>query len=108
MLREFNQQQLVVNIQGVSRLSGESLAIQELVADVTGVSQMDLAQAGPLASAILDVSGLGRVSINMDVSSTLSGRVRGTSTLLYYGTDVTNDLIVASTASANWLGDTRD
>ena len=108
MLREFNQQQLVVNIQGVSRLSGESLAIQELVADVAGVSQMDLAQAGPLASAILDVSGLGRVTINMDVSSTLSGRVRGTSTLLYYGTDVANDLIVASTASANWLGDTRD
>jgi hypothetical protein len=107
LLSGFDQQQLVVHVEGVSRFTGESLAVQALVADVSGVSQMDLGQVGPLASATIDVSGSSKVTLNMDVSSTLSGTVQGASSLLYYGTDVTNDLVVGSTASTTWLGDTR-
>ena len=108
MLQDFNQQHLLVNISGVSRLSGESLSIHELVAVVSGVSQLDLGQAEPMADVNIDLSGVSRASLNMDVSATLTGEIQGTSAILYYGTDVANNLEASTLASVSWLGETRN
>jgi hypothetical protein len=106
-LSEFNQQELEVDVIGVSFLKGESLSIGSLVVNVSGISQLDFSDISPLADTEINLSGMSSAILNMDVNSSLRGNLRGTSTLLYYGTGVNADLTTAPMAILNRLGDTR-
>ena len=111
-LNGFNQTQMTVNVGGVSRLRGNALVIGTLTASVSGVSQLDFGNIRPLGSANIDVSGVSQATLNMGVGSTLSGTVAtgqgtGTSTLFYYGTNVTADIAKDSSSSVVRLGETR-
>lgn len=108
----FIQPQMTLNVGGVSLLSSDSLTIQNLTAQVYGVSFLDLGGSRPLASADIDVSGVSQATLNMDIGSTLTGSVAtgqgsGVSVLYYYGSNVDVDVV------ANWpsrvvrLGATR-
>jgi hypothetical protein len=111
-LNDFNQTQLTVNVGGVSRLHGNALMINNLTANVSGVSQLSLGNIRPIGSADIDISGVSQATLNMDVGSTMTGSVgtgqgSGTSTLFYYGTNVTVNVSTGSVSSVIKLGETR-
>jgi hypothetical protein len=111
-LSGFSQPQMIVDVGGVSRLGGDSLDIQNLIARVSGVSRLDFGAIRPLASADIGVSGVSQATLNMDVGSTLTGSVSsgqgtGISVLYYYGTNVAVDVATDWLSSVIRLGDTR-
>ena len=105
-LRDFNQAQLIADVDGVSQLRGDSLMIGNFTARVAGVSRLDFVSISPIANANLDISGVSEATLNMDVGSTLTGSVAGTSRLFYHGTNVTADVTLGSNASLIELGET--
>lgn len=112
VLNDFEQQQLTVNVGGVSRLRGNSLMIGDLTATVSGVSLLDFADIRPLGSANIIIEGVSQATLNMDVGTTLTGSVgtgqgTGISTLFYYGTDVIDTVATDGLSSVVRLGDTR-
>lgn len=103
----FDQNQMSIDIEGVSRLRGESLSLDNLTADVSGVSELNLADVFPIGSATVSVSGTSQATLNMDVGSSLSGSVMGTSTLSYYGTNVNVTVTTEPVSQLVRLGDTQ-
>jgi hypothetical protein len=108
----FNQAQMTLNVGGVSRLRGEALMIDDLTANVSGVSLLDLGEIRPIGTANIDVSGVSQATLNMDVGSTMTGSVgtgqgTGVSTLFYYGTNVTVNVTTDALSSVAKLGETR-
>ncbi len=106
-LRDFDQAQLQASIRGVSRLFSDSIMIGNLSASVAGVSQLDFGNVRPLGTASIDVSGVSKATLNMNVGSTLSGSVTGVSSLDYYGTNVSVNVTVGTGSTLNRLGETR-
>ncbi len=106
-LRQFDQAQMQVDVAGVSRLKGESLMIGSLIAQISGVSQLDFGETRPVATASIDLSGKSSATLNMDVGASLAGSVTGASSLFYYGTDVTANVTTDATSSSTRLGETR-
>ena len=97
VIRNFDQTQMVVNVDGVSLLRGEALTIGDLTATVSGVSILDLGGTSPMSNANIDISGVSQAKLNMAFGATMSGSVEtgqgtGHSILFYYGTDVTTDV----------------
>jgi hypothetical protein len=111
-VQDFNQSQMTVNVGGVSRLEGSALTIGNLTANVSGVSQLNLGNIRPLTSANIDISGVSLATLNMDTGSMLTGSVStgqgtGTSTLFYYGTNVSINVATGPLSSVVKLGETR-
>ena len=107
VLNDFNQTQLGVDVDGVSRLRSDSLMVQSLNARVAGVSQLDFGDVRPIGSATIDVSGVSTATVNMDIGSTLNGSVMGPSSLFYYGTDVSVNVTASGLSVLRKLGETR-
>ncbi|MGI9236126.1 MAG: DUF5666 domain-containing protein [Woeseiaceae bacterium] len=106
-LNDFSQTQLTAAVGGVSRLYSDSLMINDLTANVLGVSQLDFGDTRPLGNADINVSGVSTATLNMDIGSTISGSVSGTSRLYYYGTNVTVNVTTGALSSVERLGGTR-
>ncbi len=111
-LKDFNQVQMTVNLDGVSILRGEGLLIGDLTATVSGVSLLDLGAIRPIGNANIDVSGVSQATLNMAVGSTLTGSVRtgqgtGTSTLFYYGTNAAVNVTTDALSTVTRLGGTK-
>lgn len=105
-LNDFNQTQLSINVAGVSQLRGDSLMIGDLTASVSGVSRLDLVDISPLGSADIDVGGVSEATLHMDVASTLTGSLTGTSKLSYYGSNVVVNVMIDPGLSVVKLGET--
>lgn len=106
-LKDFNQTHMTINVGNVSQLRGNSLMIGDLTARVSGVSQLDFGDIRPLGNANIEVRGISKATVNMDVGTTLTGSVMGTSGLFYYGTDVTLNVTTDFISSVTKLGETR-
>jgi len=111
-LRDFDQPQMTINVDGVSRLRGDAMKIARLTARVDGVSQLNLGGIRPIGLAQVDIGGVSQATLNMDVGSTLTGSLStgegsGASILYYYGTAVTVDVTRDLVSSVVRLGDTR-
>jgi len=111
-LNDFNQSQMELRVDGVSRLTGNGLAIDNLTAEVSGVSQLNLGDIHPIGFADINVSGVSQAILNMDVGATLTGSVNtgqgtGVSTLFYYGTNVALDVTIDGLSSIVRLGETK-
>jgi len=112
MLRELAQAQMTVNVDGVSQVHGEALAINALNADVAGVSLLNLGDIDPIGAAVVAISGVSQATLNMGVGTSLSGSVStgqgtGRSRLFYYGTNVTVNVTTDAQSIVTRLGDTR-
>ena len=112
VVRDFDQTQMEVNVDGVSLLRGKALRIGELTATVSGVSVLDFGNIRPIGNASIDISGVSQATLNMDVGTTISGSVTtgqgtGESTLFYFGTNVTTNVATDSVSRVVRLGDTK-
>ena len=108
----FEQPQLTINVEGVSRLYSSSLKLGKLSARVSGVSMLDLGDSPPLASANIELDGVSQATLNMGIASTLNGAVAtgqgtGVSVLYYYGTNVQVDVATSWPSQVIHLGGTR-
>ena len=111
-LNDFDQSQMNLRVAGASRLTGNGLTIDNLTATVSGVSRLDLGDIRPIGSANINVSGVSQATLNMDVGATMTGSVgtgqgTGTSTLFYYGTNVTVSVTTDALSSVVRLGGTK-
>ena len=111
-LEDFDQTQMTINVGGVSRLRGNALTVDNLTANVSGVSWLDLGDIRPIGYADIDVSGVSQATLNMAVGSTMTGSVgtgqgTGISTLFYYGTNVDMNITKDFISSIVKLGPTR-
>ena len=111
-LNGFNQSQMELRVGGVSNVTGNALSIDNLTANVSGVSRLDLGDIRPIGHANINVSGVSQATLNMDVGSTMTGSVAtgqgtGTSTLFYYGTNVVVDITTDFSSSIVRLGGTK-
>lgn len=111
-LRDFNQDQMMVNVGGVSYLRGEGLTIRDLMSTVSGVSLLDFGDIRPIAEANIDINGVSQATLNMDVGSALTGSVgtgqgTGISTLFYYGTNVNVNVATDGLSRVTRLGGTK-
>jgi len=111
-LFDFDQAQMDLRVAGVSQLIGNGLQIDNLTAEVSGVSRLDLGDIRPIGYADIDISGVSQATLNMDVGATLTGSVNtgqgtGVSTLFYFGTDVAVDVTTDGLSSIVRLGATR-
>ncbi|MDH3305366.1 MAG: DUF5666 domain-containing protein [Gammaproteobacteria bacterium] len=111
-IRNFDQTQMTVNVEGVSRLRGEGLQIGDLKASVSGVSLLDFGGIRPIGNANINVSGVIQAVLNMQGVSTMAGSVQtgqgtGHSILFYYGTSVTVNVTTDALSEVTRLGDTR-
>ena len=111
-LYDFEQAQMELTVAGVSQLIGNGLTIDNLTAEVSGVSLLDLGDIRPIANADIAVSGVSQATLNMDVGATLTGSVNtgqgtGVSTLFYFGTDIAVDVSTDGLSSIVRLGATR-
>ena len=111
-VRDFNQTQMVINVDGVSLLRGKALNIGDLTATVSGVSIVDFGSISPIGNANIGISGVSQAILNMDVGTTISGSVEtgqgtGHSILYYYGTNVATDVATDSISEVIRLGDTK-
>lgn len=109
---DFSQAQMIVNVGGVSRLQGNGLTIGKLIASVTGVSHLAFGNIRPLGDANIEVNGVSRATLNMDIGAILSGSVgtgqgTGTSMLFYYGTNVSLNVASDFLSAVIRLGSTR-
>jgi len=112
-IRDLNQAQMAVNVDGVSLLRGDALTIGNLTATVAGVSIMDFGNISPIGNANIAISGVSQATLNMDVGTTITGSVvtgkgTGHSILYYYGTNVTANVTTDSISEVIWLGDTKN
>lgn len=111
-LRNFDQVQMEVNVDGVSLLRGEALSIDNLTAAVSGVSALHFGGISPINSANIDINGVSQAILNMDANATITGTVQtgqgtGHSILYYYGTNVTNNVTTDSLSEVIRLGETK-
>jgi hypothetical protein len=93
-------------------LRGDALWLEQLTANVSGVSVLNLGNIRPIDYAEINVSGVSVATLNMDVGSTLTGSVgtdqgSGISSLFYYGTNVNLDLTTGILSSVLRLGATK-
>ncbi|MDH4021528.1 MAG: DUF5666 domain-containing protein [Gammaproteobacteria bacterium] len=111
-LTGFNQSHITVNVGGVSLLRGDALVINDLTANVSGVSVLDFGNISAMSAADIDISGVSQATLNMDVASSLSGSVTtgqgtGVSRLYYYGTGTALNVTTDAQSIVTRLGDTR-
>lgn len=108
----FDQALMTVKVDGVSQVHGDSLTINSLTADVSGVSLLDFGEISPIPNAVVGISGVSQATLNMGVGSTLSGSVTtgqgtGVSRLFYYGTGVNLNVTTDAQSIVTKLGETR-
>ena len=106
-LSDFDQQELTIDVMGLSYLEGDALSISNLVVNVSGISRLDFTDINPLADAEVNLSGMSRATLNMDANASLHGNLEGNSILFYYGSDVDMALTTSPFATLKRLGDTR-
>ncbi len=106
-LSGFNQTQCRIDVAGVSQLSGDSLVISDLIASVSGVSELDFSDISPLETASISVIGVSKATLNMNIGSSLTGSVSGIAQLFYYGTNVAVSVETDTPSTLIRLGDTR-
>lgn len=111
-LRDFNQAQMIVNMDGIGLLRGEALTIGDLTAMVSGVCIMDFGDISPIGNANIAISSVSQATLNMDVGATITGSVTtgqgtGHSILYYYGTSVTVNVTTDILSEVIKLGETK-
>ena len=111
-LRDFNQTQMIVNMDGVGTMRGKSLTIGDLTAAVSGVCILNFGDISPLDSANIAISGVSQATLNMGDGTTITGSVMtgqgtGHSILYYYGTNVTANVTTDLLSEIVRLGDTK-
>ncbi len=98
---------LEVQLAGVATLEGQNVSYDLLMANVDAVSVLLMEDVSPLPAADVNVSGVSSATVNMMDSAVLTGSAIATSSISYYGSDVSITVATDQTSSVTRLGPSR-
>jgi hypothetical protein len=91
----------------VATLDGQNVSYDLLMANVSAVSVLLMEDARPFPVADVNVLAVSSATVNMMDSGILTGSAVATSSLAYYGSNVSVMVTTDLTSSVNRLGDSR-
>jgi len=106
-ISEFSGSSLEVQLAGVATLEGQNVSYDLLMANVDAVSVLLMEDVSPLPAADVNVSAVSSATVNMMDSAVLTGSAIATSSLSYYGSDVSIIVATDLTSSVTRLGPSR-
>ena len=98
---------VAMQIAGVATLEGQNVSYDLLMANVDGVSVLLMEDVSPLPAADVIVAGVSSATVNMMDSAVLTGSAIATSSISYYGSDVSITVATDQTSSVTRLGPSR-
>ena len=106
-LSGFDENELDVEIIGTAHVLGQSMQINDLSVRFVGTGDVNFGNIDPLQTAHVDLDGVIQTTLNMDVESTITGRMIGLAMLRYWGTNVDLQVTTIGLAEIERLGDTK-
>jgi hypothetical protein len=106
-IHDFSGPVLDVQLAGVATLDGQNVSYDLLMANVSAVSVLLMEDARPFPVADVNVLAVSSATVNMMDSGILTGSAVATSSLAYYGSNVSVMVTTDLTSSVNRLGDSR-
>ena len=106
-IRDFSGPVLDVQLAGVATLHGQNVSYDLLLADADAVSVLLMEDAMPFPVADINVSAVSAATVNMMDNGILTGSAVATSSLAYYGSNVSVMVSTDFTSSISRLGDSR-
>ena len=106
-ISDFSGSFLDVQLAGVATLEGQNVSYDLLTANVDAVSVLLMEDVSPLPAADVNVSAVSSATVNMMDSAVLTGSAIATSSLSYYGSDVSIAVATDLTSSVTRLGPSR-
>jgi len=106
-ISDFSGSVLEVQLAGVATLEGQNVSYDLLMANVDDVSVLLMEDVSPLPATDVNVSAVSSATVNLMDSAVLTGTATATSTLGYYGSNVTVLVVTDLTSSVILLGPSR-
>jgi len=106
-MSDFSGSVLEVWLAGVATLEGQNVSYDLLMANVDAVSVLLMEDVSPLPAADVNLSAVSSATVNMMDNAVLTGTATATSSLGYYGSNVTVLVVTDLTSSVTRLGDSR-
>jgi len=103
----FSGSVLEVRLAGVATLEGQNLSYDLLMANVDAVSVLLMEDVSPLPAADVNLSSVSSATVNMMDNGVLTGTAIETSSLSYYGSNISLMIDTDLTSSVTRLGDSR-
>ncbi len=104
---DFSGSFLEVQLAGVATLEGQNVSYDLLMANVDDVSVLLMEDVSPIPAADVNVSAVSSATVNMMDSAVLTGSAIATSSISYYGSDVSITVATDQTSSVTRLGPSR-
>ena len=104
---DFSGSFLEVQLAGVATLEGQNVSYDLLMANVDAVSVLLMEDVSPIPAADVNVSAVSSATVNMMDSAVLTGSAIATSSISYYGSDVSITVATDQTSSVTRLGPSR-
>ena len=106
-LAGFSGNTLDVLLSGNALLEGINLSYNYLTVDGDGSAKLDMSDVAALPGGGVTLVGSGSVTLNLMDFATVSGALSGSSSLLYYGSNINLQVTTSNTAFITRLGPTR-
>ncbi len=106
-IADFSGSVLDVQLAGVATLEGQNISYDLLMANADDVSVLLMEDVSPLPAADVNVSAVSSATVNMMDNGVLTGTAISTSSISYYGSNVSISVATDLTSSVTRLGDSR-
>ncbi len=106
-ISDFSGSVLNAQLAGVASLDGQNLSYDLLMANVDAVSVLFMEDVSPLAAADVNVTATSSATVNMMDNGVLTGTAKSTSSLSYYGSNISLVVDTDLTSSVTRLGNSR-
>ncbi len=106
-ISDFSGSVLEVQLAGVATLEGQNLSFDLLMANVDATSVLLLEDVSPFPAADVNLSAVSSATVNMMDNGVLTGTATATSSLSYYGSNVSVIVATDLTSTVNRLGPSR-
>ncbi len=106
-ISDFSGSVLEVWLAGVATLEGQNVSFDLLMANVDAVSVLLMEDVSPLPAADVNVSAVSSATVNMMDNGVLTGTAIATSSISYYGSNVSISVATDLTSSVTRLGLSR-
>ncbi len=103
----FSGSVLIAQLAGVASLEGQNLSYDLLMANADDVSVLLMEDVSPLPAADINVSAVSSATVNMMDNAVLTGTATATSSIAYYGSNVTVSVVTDFSSSVTRLGNSR-
>jgi len=106
-ISDFSGSVLEIQLAGVATLEGQNVSYDLLMANVDAVSVLLMEDVSPLPAADVNLSAVSSATVNMMDNGVLTGTATATSSLSYYGSNVSVIVATDLTSTVNRLGPSR-